>query len=105
MRTHLLIPVLAAALAGCTQSLDASLDAPMSKNLGQAVASMDSQIIPAPVSTLAPDETGARAALAIGRYEKGEVYPPLTPATSEKVGASVGKGMAGESSGSSYGGK
>jgi hypothetical protein len=88
MRNLIVISVCAAALCGCAQSLDA----PMSPTFGRAVASMDAQIIPAPISEEQPPSSGARAAAAIGRYEKGEVYKPETQATSSAgaMGASYG---------------
>jgi|GEM_PF-3477741 len=78
MRTLILISACAAALGGCAQSIDA----PLSSTFGQAVASMDAQIIPAPISDLPPSSSGAVAAAAVGRYEKGEIYPPETQNTS-----------------------
>lgn len=59
------------------------LDAPMSPNFGQAVASMNVQIVPHQVSDLPPDSSARRSALAIERYEKGEVKKLETQATSE----------------------
>lgn len=80
MRTLLFgLTLSAAALAGCASSVDA----PMSSTFGQAVASMDSQIIaPTRISDDPPASSGARAAAAIARYEKGEVKNPAPAATS-----------------------
>jgi hypothetical protein len=83
MRT-LILASLCAALGGCIDSIDA----PLSPTFGQAVASMDSQIIPAAVSSEPPPANGARAASAIGRLEKGEVYKPQTQNTSSIGGLS-----------------
>lgn len=94
MRTFILISVCAAGLCGCAQSIDA----PLSTTFGQAVASMDAQIIPAPISDLPPSSSGSVAAAAVGRYEKGEVYKPQTANTSSIGGY-------GSSSGKSSGGK
>lgn len=78
MRTLML---LAAGLlgAGCTTPLDA----PLSPTFGQAVASMQSQIIPAEVSLEPPPSSGRRAADAIGRLERGEVKQPDVQSTSD----------------------
>jgi hypothetical protein len=64
----LLILAASAAAAGCTTPVDA----PQSSAFGLAVASMDAQIIPAAVSDLPPETSGARSTLAIARYQKGE---------------------------------
>lgn len=86
MRTLILASVCAIGLCGCAQSIDA----PLSPTFGQAVASMDSQIIPAPVSDQPPPSSGARATAAVGRYEKGEVYRPETQNTSTLAGSTTG---------------
>lgn len=78
----LILASLCAGLCGCVQSIDA----PLSPTFGQALASMDSQIIPAAVSSLPPPANGARAATAIGRLEKGQVYKPETQNTSSIAG-------------------
>ena len=49
------------------------LDAPLSTSFGQAVASMDSQIVPAAISNAPPEGSGAAGAAAIRRYETGKV--------------------------------
>ncbi|MDB5466592.1 MAG: hypothetical protein JWQ46_1354 [Phenylobacterium sp.] len=59
-----------------------SLDAPLSPTFGQAVASLQSQIVPASVSTEPPVSSGARGAAAIQRLEKGQVMQPDYGATS-----------------------
>jgi len=86
MRTLILISACAAALGGCAQSIDA----PLSSTFGQAVATMDSQIIPAPISDLPPSSSGAVAVAAIGRYEKGEVIKPESQSTSTLSGYGAG---------------
>jgi len=86
MRTLILISACAAALGGCAQSIDA----PLSSTFGQAVATMDSQIIPAPISDLPPSSSGAVAVAAIGRYEDGEVIKPESQSTSTLSGAGAG---------------
>ena len=78
----LILASLCAGLCGCVQSVDG----PLSPTFGQAVASMDSQIIPAAVSSQPPPANGARAATAIERLEKGQVYKPQTQGTSIVVG-------------------
>ncbi|CAN7415436.1 hypothetical protein LJR219_002648 [Phenylobacterium sp. LjRoot219] len=78
MRTLILTSVCAVGLCGCVQSIDA----PLSPTFGQAVASMDTQIIPVRPSDQPPSANGARAASAIARLEKGEVYKPETANTS-----------------------
>lgn len=51
-------------------------DAPMSPTFGRALASMDNQIIdPTPAAGL-PATSAAKAASAIGRYERGQVIQP-----------------------------
>jgi hypothetical protein len=64
----LLILAASAAAAACTTPVDG----PQSSSFGVAVASMDAQIIPAAVSDLPPESSGARSVLAIARSEKGE---------------------------------
>lgn len=85
MRTLILAAVCAAGLCGCVQSIDA----PLSPTFGQALASMDTQIIPVRPSAEPPSANGARAASAIGRLEKGEVYKPETPNTATIGGAGM----------------
>lgn len=58
-----------AVLAACATPVDA----PLSPTFGQAVASMQSQIISTEVSELPPESSGMRAAAAVTRYHKGEV--------------------------------
>jgi hypothetical protein len=91
MRTLILASLLAAGLSGCVQSIDA----PMSPTFGQAVATMDTQIIPTAVSDQPPSTSGAVAAAALGRYEKGQVYPPETQSTSNLSGTNMGYGGGG----------
>jgi hypothetical protein len=81
MRTLILISVASALLGGCADNVDA----PLSPTFGKAVASMDAQIIPAPVSEEPPSSSGARAAAAVGRYDRGEVYKPETQSTSNSA--------------------
>ena len=88
MRTFILISASAVALSGCAQSIDA----PLSTNFGQAVATMDSQIIPAQISDQPPSSSGAVAAAAVGRYEKGEVKKPETQNTSNVAISGAGYG-------------
>jgi hypothetical protein len=79
MRTHTLAALCAAALAGCA----APLDAPLSPSLGEAVATLQSQIIPPPAADDRPGESSAaRAAAAIARYDNGKVIPPAEASTS-----------------------
>lgn len=82
MRTLILMSICAVALGGCVESLDA----PLSPTFGKAVASMDAQIIPTPVSDQPPPSSGVVGVAAIGRYEKGQVYKPASPATSSVAG-------------------
>lgn len=91
MRTLILASLAAIGLSGCVQSVDA----PMSPTFGQAVATMDTQIIPAKVSDEPPSTSGAAAAAALGRYEKGQVYPPETQSTSSIGSANMGYGGGG----------
>jgi len=78
MTRLLILPVLFG-LAACTTPLDA----PLSPTLGQAVASMDVQIIPAPADDRPPESSGARGVAAIKRYETGRVKQPRGAGTSE----------------------
>ncbi|RAK60808.1 hypothetical protein DJ021_13815 [Phenylobacterium hankyongense] len=78
MRTLLPVFLAAAGLCGCA----APLDAPLSPAFGQAVATMQAQVIPVAVSDLPPESSAARSVAAIGRYEKGEVKRLETQATS-----------------------
>jgi hypothetical protein len=78
MRILILVPLCAAGLVGCA----APVDAPLSPTFGQAVASMQVQVIPVAVSDLAPESSGARAVAAVRRYEKGEVKRLETQSTS-----------------------
>lgn len=69
------------------------LDAPLSPTFGQAVASMQSQIIPAPVSLEAPEGSGAVGAAAIARMERGERRKLETQGTSDlQAGAASSAG-------------
>jgi hypothetical protein len=94
MRNLILASACAVGLCGCAQSLDA----PLSSNFGKAVASMDTQIIPTPISDQPPAGSGVVGAAAIGRYEKGDVYKPETQNTSNVVsyGSSSGKSSGGK---------
>jgi hypothetical protein len=96
MRTLIIgsVCALGLGLCGCVQSVDA----PMSPTFGQAVATMDTQIIPTHVSDQPPASSGEVGAAAIGRYQKDQVYKPETQST-----ADVGYG--GSGGGSSGGGK
>jgi len=78
MRTLIFMSALAAGLAGCA----GQVDAPLAASFGQAVATMDTQIVPAPVSDEAPVGAGVTAVAAIERYRKGEVKQPQVQATS-----------------------
>lgn len=89
MRTLILASVCAIGLCGCAQSIDA----PLSPTFGKAVASMDTQIIPTPVSAEPPSGSGVHGTAAIGRYEKGEVYKPETQSTSTVGGYGTSSGM------------
>jgi hypothetical protein len=73
----------AASLAGCAERLDA----PLSPTFGQAVASMDAQIIPAPATEAPPEGSAARGVAAIRRYEKGQPRPLEAAGTSAQGGA------------------
>ena len=86
MRTLILLSACAIGLCGCAQSLDA----PMSPVFGKAVATMDTQIIPTPVSDEAPTGSGVHGTNALGRYDADKVYKPETQATSALLGATVG---------------
>jgi hypothetical protein len=87
MRTLILMSVCAVALCGCAESLDA----PLSPIFGKAVASMDAQIIPTPISDQAPSSSGAVGVAAIARYEKGQVYKPASQSTSSVSATYVGR--------------
>jgi len=74
----LLIVALCTGVGAC----ETPTDAPMSPIFGQAVASMDRQIIPVAVSDLPPEDSGARAALGIARADRGEPKQPNVQGTS-----------------------
>lgn len=77
------LAALAALLAaGCAERIDA----PLSQTFGVAVASMDSQIVPAPVDPRPPVTSAARGVAAIRRYETGKVAAPV--ASTSNVSAS-----------------
>ena len=76
IRPLAILPLLA--LGACTTPLDA----PLSPTLGQAVASMDAQIIPPTGIDLPPESSGARGVAAVGRYERGRVKQPPASGTS-----------------------
>lgn len=76
---RLLLIAVCAGMAGCSTPLDA----PMSDTFGLAVASMNNQIIPAEVSDLPPEDSGARAVLAIQRADRGEPKQPPAQGTTE----------------------
>jgi hypothetical protein len=89
MRTLLLMSVCAAGLGGCADNVDA----PLSPTFGQAVASMDTQIIPAPISDQPPASAGEVGAAAVGRYYHGQIKAPETQSTSSGgTGMSYGGG-------------
>lgn len=71
-----------AGLAGCSEQVGAPLDAPVSSSFGKAYATLDSQIVPAPVNPAPPESSASRGVAAIARYEAGQVAQPATPATS-----------------------
>ncbi|WP_395670241.1 hypothetical protein [Phenylobacterium sp.] len=73
-------------LGGCVESIDA----PMSPTFGQALASMDAQIVRSPMSDLPPESSGAVGVAATMRYQKGEVKKPETQATSATSGQAGG---------------
>ncbi|WP_309089130.1 hypothetical protein [Phenylobacterium sp.] len=74
----ILAAIIALPLAACSTPIDA----PLSPTFGQAVASMQSQIIPAEVSDLPPESSGRRGVEAIRRFERGEVRKVETQSTS-----------------------
>ena len=74
-------------LAGCERPLDA----PLSTSFGQAVASMNVQIVPGPVSTAPPEGSGATGAAAIGRYETGKVLGASAVASTGSLEHSSGQ--------------
>lgn len=88
MRTLLIATVCAAALSGCS----AHIDGPLSPVFGKAVATMDTQIIPAPISDKQPAGSGAQGAAAIDRYQKDQVYKPETQATGSLASSGMGNG-------------
>ncbi|HEV2530975.1 hypothetical protein [Phenylobacterium sp.] len=73
----------ASLLAGCAERLDA----PLSPTFGQAVASMDAQIVPATPGDAPPEGSAARGVAAIRRYEKGQPRPLEPASTSTQGGA------------------
>jgi len=74
------------AAAACTTPIDA----PQSPTLGEAVATLDKQIIaPAKVTDAPPESSAARAAEAIKRYERDEPRRPDVYATSHVSSTSV----------------
>lgn len=75
----LLILAACAGLAACATPTDG----PESATFGQAVASMDVQIVHRPVSSLPPEDSGARGTLAAQRLEKDKVKEPSAPETSD----------------------
>ncbi|RAK52535.1 hypothetical protein [Phenylobacterium deserti] len=77
IRPLAILPLLA--LGACTTPLDA----PLSPTLGQAVASMDAQIIPPTETDLPPESSGARGVAAVDRYQRGRVKQPPVTGTSE----------------------
>lgn len=76
----LLIITLCTAASACTTE---PVDAPLSDTFGQAFASMDRQIIPAPVSDQPPEDSGARAVIGIARADRGEPKEPPAIGTSD----------------------
>ncbi|MCW2573913.1 MAG: hypothetical protein JWO88_3971 [Frankiales bacterium] len=82
IRPLLLVSILGL-LAGCAERLDA----PLSPNFGQAVASLDAQIVPAPPTEAPPEGSAARGVAAIRRYEKGQPRPLEPAGTSAQGGA------------------
>jgi hypothetical protein len=73
--------ILAAALGAA--ACQTPLDAPLSPTLGLAVATMQHQIVPTPVTDAPPEGSAARSAAAIDRYVRGEVTPLEQPNTSD----------------------
>ena len=86
----------AAGLAACASPADA----PLSSTFGQAVASMDSQIIdPTPAEGL-PETSGARAVMGIRKYQEDRVTQPVSTYTERIVsGPEGGSGDEGDSGG------
>jgi hypothetical protein len=79
---------IAAAGALATACTTGPLDAPLSTTFGEAVASMDRQIIdPTPAQGL-PSTSAVKAADAIARYENDRVTEPVS-SYGEKVAGSV----------------
>jgi hypothetical protein len=75
-------PLLIIALCSGIGACATPTDAPLSPTFGEALASMDRQIIPVAVSDLPPEDSGARATLAIQRGDKGEPKQPTLQGTS-----------------------
>ncbi|MDB5448761.1 MAG: hypothetical protein JWQ97_4078 [Phenylobacterium sp.] len=75
-RARLTFPLLAlaAGLAGCADRTDRA-DAPLSATFGQAVASLQSQVIPPSPDQGATVSSAVRGAAAIRRYERGQPRP------------------------------
>jgi hypothetical protein len=89
-----LLAVSAISLSACSTPIDA----PMSTTFGEAVATLDKQIIPPPVPNDAPPESSAtRGVLAVHRYERGEPRRPDTYSTSavSSMAVTSGAGPAG----------
>jgi hypothetical protein len=62
-----------AALCAGAGACQTPVDAPPSPTFGQAVASLQSQIIPADLGAEPPESSAARGVAAIKRYEAGKV--------------------------------
>lgn len=75
----LLLLSLCAGLSACSTQIDA----PQSETFGLAVASMQNQIVPVPVSNAPTETSAARTATAIARYEAGEVKELYAHSTSD----------------------
>jgi hypothetical protein len=86
---------LGAAAAACS----GQIDAPLSSTFGQALASMDNQIIDPTPAVGVPETSAAKGVLAIERYENDRVKPPAGA-----HGEAGGGGGSGDDSGGSGGG-
>lgn len=76
---RLLILALCGGLSACNTATDAA----MSDTFGQAVASMNSQIIPVAVSDQAPESSGARGAIGVHRSDNADPKPLEAEGTSD----------------------
>ncbi len=91
-----LIPLLL--FLGCAACAE-DVSAPLSPTLGEAYASMDAQIIPAPVVEGPPTSSAARAVRGIDRYEHGQQPLQVAPTSEGFSLQSVGADQAGPPTG------